>query len=42
MANDGSWKGHVELPGGLEQDFYDSLNNITHGQTQAKVLKVRE
>jgi len=39
--NDGSWTGTVEIPGGMEQEFYDKLNNITHGEVQAKVLTIR-
>ena len=39
--NDGSWTGVVEIPGGMEQEFYDKLNNITHGEIQAKVLTIR-
>ena len=38
---DGSWVVVVELPGGLEQDFYDRLNGITHGNMETKVLKVK-
>ena len=39
--NDGSWLGIVEIPGGMEQDFYDKLNSITHGELQAKVITIR-
>lgn len=38
--NDGSWKGTLEIPGGLEQELYDKLNALTHGEVIAKVLKV--
>jgi len=38
--NDGSWNGVVELPGGMEQDFYDKLNAVTKGSSQAKTIKV--
>ncbi|MBW2986046.1 ribosome assembly factor SBDS [Candidatus Woesearchaeota archaeon] len=38
---DGSWLGVVEIPGGMEQDFYDKLNSITHGELQAKVVAIR-
>jgi len=38
---DGSWIVAVEIPGGLEQDFYDKLNAITHGNMETKVLKVK-
>jgi ribosome maturation protein SDO1 len=40
-GSDGSWTGLVEIPGGMEQEFYDKLNNITHGELQAKVITIR-
>lgn len=39
--SDGSWSGVIEIPGGIEQEVYDKLNNITHGEVQAKVLSIR-
>jgi len=39
--SDGSWSGVVEIPGGMEQEFYDKLNSITHGELQAKVITIR-
>jgi ribosome maturation protein SDO1 len=39
--NDGSCLMVVEIPGGMEQDFYDKLNSFTHGSVEAKVLKTR-
>jgi ribosome maturation protein SDO1 len=39
--NDGSWTGLVEIPGGMEQECYDKLNKITHGELQAKVISIR-
>lgn len=36
--SDGSWLGVVELPAGMEQDFYDKLNSMTHGSLQSKVI----
>jgi ribosome maturation protein SDO1 len=38
---DGSWRGVLELPGGMEQDLYDKLNAITHGELVAKVITVK-
>jgi ribosome maturation protein SDO1 len=38
--NDGSWQGTLEIPGGMEQELYDKLNAITHGELVAKVVKV--
>lgn len=38
---DGSLVAVLELPGGLEEDFYDRLNSITHGDNETKVLKTK-
>ena len=38
---DGSLVAVVEIPGGLEQDFYDKLNSITHGDNESKVIETR-
>lgn len=38
----GGWKGIIEIPGGLEQEFFDKLNNITKGQAETKIVKVSE
>jgi len=37
----GYWIGVVELPGGMENDLYDKLNNICHGNIESKVLKIK-
>lgn len=39
--SDGSLSAVIEIPGGLEIDFYDKLNSFTHGTSEAKVLKTR-
>jgi len=39
--NDGSWLCVIEMPAGLETDFYDKLNSLTHGKMQSKVLNIR-
>ncbi|MBW2969503.1 ribosome assembly factor SBDS [Candidatus Woesearchaeota archaeon] len=39
--NDGSWNGQVEIPGGMETEFYDKLNNTTHGQAQTKLINTK-
>jgi len=39
--NDGSWVCIVEVPAGLEQDFYDKINSLTHGDVESKVLSTR-
>jgi ribosome maturation protein SDO1 len=38
---DGSWVVVIELPAGLEEDFYDKLNGLCHGNIESKVLKIR-
>lgn len=37
----GYWIGVVELPGGMENDLYDKLNKICHGNVESKVLKIK-
>ena len=37
----GNWVAVVELPGGMESDFYDKLNKICHGNIESKVLKIK-
>lgn len=37
--NDGSYQCVVELPAGLEPDFYEHLNHLTHGGLQAKPIE---
>ena len=38
---DGNWVAVIELPGGMETDFYDKLNKICHGNLDSKVLKIK-
>lgn len=38
---DGSWTGKIEIPGGMEQEFYDKLNNMTHGELQSRLIQTR-
>jgi ribosome maturation protein SDO1 len=38
--SDGSWRGILEIPGGMEQELYDKLNAATHGELISKVIKV--
>lgn len=38
---DGSWNIRVEVPGGLETEFYDKLNSLTHGEAVAKLIEVK-
>ena len=39
--SNGYWLAVVELPGGMESDFYDKLNKICHGNVESKILKVK-
>jgi ribosome maturation protein SDO1 len=39
--SDGSWNGTVEIPGGLEMEFYDKLNGMTHGHAQATLVTTK-
>ncbi|MFH1589316.1 MAG: ribosome assembly factor SBDS [archaeon] len=36
--NDGSWFAVVEIPAGLQNEFFDELNKETHGNIEAKIL----
>lgn len=35
---DGSWVAVVEIPGGMQEGFYQKLSEITHGQVETKLL----
>ena len=35
---DGSWVGVIEIPAGMQGDFYSLLNSMTHGEGEAKPL----
>jgi ribosome maturation protein SDO1 len=39
--NDGSWFGVIEIPAGIEPDFFDKLNSIAHGNIEAKIIKTK-
>jgi len=39
--SDGSWNGKVEIPGGMETEFYDKLNKLTHGHAQVTHVIVK-
>lgn len=39
--NDGSLSVVIEMPGGLEEDFYEKINSICHGQVESKVLSTK-
>ncbi|MGQ0536454.1 MAG: ribosome assembly factor SBDS [Methanobacteriota archaeon] len=36
---DGSWVGVVEMPAGLQTDFFNELNQRTHGNVETKLVK---
>jgi ribosome maturation protein SDO1 len=35
---DGSWIAVVEIPGGMQDNFYLKLNELTHGEVETKLL----
>jgi len=37
--NDGSLAVLIKIPGGLEEDFYQKLNALCHGEVETKLLK---
>lgn len=37
--SDGSWEGVVQLPAGLQTDFYDELNSRTQGNVETKLQR---
>jgi ribosome maturation protein SDO1 len=39
--NDGGLLSIIELPAGLQQDFFGELNKLTHGNVETKVLKAK-
>jgi ribosome maturation protein SDO1 len=38
-ASDGSYLCLLEIPSGIQQEVYDRLNNLTHGQVEVKIIK---
>jgi ribosome maturation protein SDO1 len=39
--NDGTHLAVIELPGGLEEEFLNRLNSITHGDNEVNILKTK-
>lgn len=37
--SDGSYICLIEIPAGIQQDIYDRLNSLTHGQVEVKIVK---
>ncbi|MBD3202871.1 ribosome assembly factor SBDS [Candidatus Woesearchaeota archaeon] len=35
---DGSWVCNVEIPAGIQNEFFDKLNKLTHGEIESKVI----
>ena len=36
---DGSWVGLLEMPAGMQTDFYTELNHRTHGNAETKIVR---
>ena len=39
--SDGSLVAVVEVPAGIQEEFFDKLNNLAHGEVESKILNVR-
>ncbi len=39
--NDGSLLSRIEIPAGLQQEFFDELNKLTHGNSETKITKTK-
>ena len=39
--NNGYYMAVIEMPGGLEEEFYEKLNSICHGEAEVKVLETK-
>ncbi len=37
--SDGSWLCTVEIPAGLQNEFFDALNKLTHGSVESKLVR---
>ena len=37
--NDGSWIGVITMPAGLQNDFYETMNHLTKGEVETKIIK---
>ena len=38
-ASDGSWMFLIEIPGGIEEEFYEKLNALTKGTVVTKLIE---
>jgi len=39
--NNGYYVAVIEMPGGLESEFYEKINGVCHGEVEAEVLKTK-
>ncbi len=39
--NDGGLVSRIEVPAGLQQEFFDELNKLTHGNSETKITKTK-
>ena len=37
--NNGAWIGVVQIPAGMQTEFYDLVNRLTKGEAETKLLK---
>jgi ribosome maturation protein SDO1 len=40
--NDGSWVGVVTFPAGMQNDFYDLVNDMTSGESETRIVKDKD
>lgn len=38
-SSNGSYISLIEIPAGIQQEVYDRLNNLTHGEVEVKIVK---
>lgn len=39
-GTDGSWFGVVEIPAGVQNELFDKVNSISHGEAEIKIIKI--
>ena len=39
--SDGSWNGLIDIPAGLQDEFFDKVNALTHGDAVLEIKKVK-
>lgn len=40
--NDGSFVALLEIPSGIQEELFDQLNSLTHGQAEVQIIKIKE